>query len=117
MLHNETIYPDPFIFNPDRFMKNGKINISVRDPVHACFGFGRRIRPGRYMAFSAVWIAIASLISVFDIEKVVDDDGNAIELTHEYISALVCMPKPFKCLIKLRSKEAEAAIRGTDDHS
>ena len=41
------------------------------------------------MAFSAVWIAIASLIYVFDFEKAVDEDGNIIEPTHEYISALV----------------------------
>ena len=42
MLHNEEVYPDPFMFNPDRFMKDGKIDKSVRDPAHACFGFGRR---------------------------------------------------------------------------
>lgn len=41
------------------------------------------------MAFSAVWIAIASLIYVFDFEKGVDEDGNIMEPTHEYISALV----------------------------
>lgn len=42
MLHNEDVYPDPFEFNPDRFMKDGKFNKSVRDPSHACWGFGRR---------------------------------------------------------------------------
>ena len=89
MLHNEEVYPDPFKFNPDRFMKDGKFNKEVRDPSHACWGFGRRICPGRYMAFSAVWIAIASLLTVFDIKKAVDEDGNVIEPSHEYLSALV----------------------------
>ena len=43
MLHNETIYPDPFLFKPERFMKDGKINnAEIRDPAHAAFGFGRR---------------------------------------------------------------------------
>jgi hypothetical protein len=42
MLHDQTIYPDPFTFNPDRFMKNGHLNPDVRDPGHATFGFGRR---------------------------------------------------------------------------
>lgn len=48
MLHNESVYPDPFTFNPDRFMKDGKLNPAVRDPDHAAFGFGRRylIFPG-----------------------------------------------------------------------
>ena len=42
MLHNEVVYPDPFSFKPERFMKDGKINTDVRDPAHAAFGFGRR---------------------------------------------------------------------------
>jgi hypothetical protein len=41
------------------------------------------------MAFSAMWIAIASFIYVFDIEKAVDESGKPIELEHEYDSALV----------------------------
>jgi cytochrome P450 len=42
MLHNEAIYPEPFEFNPDRFMKDGKLNPDIRNPGHATFGFGRR---------------------------------------------------------------------------
>jgi cytochrome P450 len=42
MLHDEAIYPEPFEFNPDRFMKDGKLNPDIRDPGHAVFGFGRR---------------------------------------------------------------------------
>lgn len=42
MLHNEEVYPDSDTFNPDRFMKDGKLDKSVRDPGHACWGFGRR---------------------------------------------------------------------------
>jgi hypothetical protein len=41
------------------------------------------------MAFSAVWIPVASLLATFDIEKAMDENGNAIEPTHEYISGLV----------------------------
>jgi len=112
MLHNEDVYPDPFTFNPDRFIgENGNIDKSIRDPAHACWGFGRRICPGRYMAFSAVWIAVASLLATFDIEKAMDKNGNKIEPNHEYLSALVTIPKPYKCSIKPRSKEAEALIR------
>ncbi|KAG6875967.1 hypothetical protein C0992_001649 [Termitomyces sp. T32_za158] len=41
ILHDETIYPNPDMFNPDRFMKDGKLNPEIRDPS-VVFGFGRR---------------------------------------------------------------------------
>ncbi|KXN82774.1 O-methylsterigmatocystin oxidoreductase [Leucoagaricus sp. SymC.cos] len=112
MLHDEDVYPDPFTFKPERFLtKDGKIDKSVRDPRHACFGFGRRVCPGRYMAFSAVWIALASILYCFDIKKAKDEEGNTIELNHEYLSALVIFPKPFKCSIKPRSERHERIIK------
>ena len=42
MLHNEADYPDPTSFNPERYLKNGQLNPSVRDPTLIEFGFGRR---------------------------------------------------------------------------
>ncbi|KAF4616649.1 hypothetical protein D9613_008323 [Agrocybe pediades] len=112
MLHNADVYPDPFTFNPERFLnEDGTLNKSVRDPGHACWGFGRRICPGRYMAFSEIWIAIASLLAVYDIKKAVDEHGRVIEPTHEYVTGLVYAPKPYRCSITPRSKEAEALIR------
>ncbi|KAF8068006.1 hypothetical protein FPV67DRAFT_1449579 [Lyophyllum atratum] len=60
------------------------------DPAHAAFGFGRRICPGRYMAFSALCIAIASIIATFDITKAVDENGVIIEPSYEYQTGLVC---------------------------
>ena len=37
-----TIYPDPETFNPDRFLKDGKIDPSVFNPEDRIFGAGRR---------------------------------------------------------------------------
>ena len=42
MMHDEDMYPDPFTFNPERFLKDGKLNPAVRDPRNIGFGFGRR---------------------------------------------------------------------------
>ena len=42
MLNDERDYPEPHIFKPERFLKNGKIDSSVRDPFDIGFGFGRR---------------------------------------------------------------------------
>ncbi|TFK25339.1 cytochrome P450 [Coprinopsis marcescibilis] len=112
MLHDEKVYPEPFRFNPDRFMKDGKLDFKTqRDPNHACFGFGRRICPARYMAFSAVWLAIASILYVFELEKVKDEDGNDIEPLEEYFSKLVILVKPFQYTIKPRSKEKADLIK------
>ncbi|KAJ2911405.1 hypothetical protein MD484_g9007, partial [Candolleomyces efflorescens] len=103
MLHDETVYSDPFTFNPDRFInpESGQVDFkSAPDPSMACWGFGRRVCPGRHVALTAIWLAIASLASVFDFEKakekvkVVGEDGvereeeKTIELTHDYISTL-----------------------------
>lgn len=42
ILHDEAVYPDPFKFNPERFLKDGQLDPSVPDPA-AAFGFGRRV--------------------------------------------------------------------------
>ncbi|KAK0440601.1 cytochrome P450 [Armillaria borealis] len=113
MLHDETAYPEPHSFMPERFMKEGKLNPDIRDPGTVLFGFGRRICPARYMAYSSIWIAIASMLAVFDITKAVDEFGNIIEPTYAYASALACVPLPFKCSVKPRSTIVEASIRAT----
>lgn len=45
MLYDEEMYPNPTSFNPDRFLKDGKLNPEVRDPTLMAFGFGRRSVP------------------------------------------------------------------------
>jgi hypothetical protein len=41
------------------------------------------------MAFSTIWMAVASLIAAFDITKAVDENGKVIEPSQELVSALV----------------------------
>ncbi|KAF5324094.1 hypothetical protein D9619_011206 [Psilocybe cf. subviscida] len=111
MLHREDVYPDPFQFNPDRFMKDGKLDPSVRDPGHACWGFGRRVCQGRHFAFASIWIAIASLVACFDIEKDRDDEGHVIEPVDEIISGITCIPVEFRSWLKPRSLFVEEVIK------
>jgi len=42
MLNDERDYPEPREFRPERFLRNGKLDHSVRDPMDIAFGFGRR---------------------------------------------------------------------------
>jgi cytochrome P450 len=51
------------------------------DPVlSSAFGFGRRICPGRFFADTTLFIVIASLLSVFKIEK----DGDRGDKLSDY---------------------------------
>ncbi|KAJ7153311.1 cytochrome P450 [Mycena filopes] len=112
ILHDEAVYPNPYVFNPERFLLDGKPNPQVPDP-EAAFGFGRRHCPGRHMAHASLWIAIASVLASFDITKALDEDGGEIEPSYEFDSGFINAPLPFKCSIRPRSKEAETLVRGT----
>lgn len=42
-MYNEEYYPNPSVFNPDRFMRDGKLSHEgIPDPRTIIFGFGRR---------------------------------------------------------------------------
>ena len=41
-MHDPEVFNDSMIFQPERYLKDGKLNPDVRDPDSAVFGFGRR---------------------------------------------------------------------------
>ena len=42
VLQDEFTYPDPRTYNPERYLKEGKLDSLVKDPEETIFGFGRR---------------------------------------------------------------------------
>ncbi|EIN06162.1 cytochrome P450 [Punctularia strigosozonata HHB-11173 SS5] len=64
-------YPgDPGVFRPSRFLDaSGQMDSSVLDPAEFIFGFGRRICPGRYLAYDSMWTMMASILATFKISK------------------------------------------------
>lgn len=93
ILHDSTTYLNPEAFVPGRFLRSHadamqeldlELDPNVPDPTIAAFGFGRRICPGRHMAYESLWIAIASIVATFDITKAVDEHGQAIEPSEDY---------------------------------
>ena len=109
MLHNDESYPDPMAFNPDRFSEASTEKGINKLPLCA-FGFGRRICPGRWMALDSIWLAIASILCVYDIQKVLDENGKPVVPQAAYTSALLSRPLPFQCRFIFRSEAARKLI-------
>ncbi|EKM54974.1 uncharacterized protein PHACADRAFT_142793 [Phanerochaete carnosa HHB-10118-sp] len=118
ILHDPEAYPGPEAFNPRRFLRacpgagsgDVKLDPMVRDPALAAFGFGRRICPGRHMAYESIWLAIASVIAVFDVTKAVDAHGKVVEPSGEYTDGFLSAPKPFRCKLSPRSRAYAALV-------
>lgn len=84
MAHDDAVYPDPFMFKPERFMGPNP----NPDPTFI-FGFGRRICPGRFLAQESLFIDVASLLATFNIKPFVNDDGTLEGLRNEHTSEFV----------------------------
>ena len=57
--------------------------------VDAIFGFGRRICLGRAFAEASVWLLMANIIATMNIEKSMDEMGQPITPSAEYIGSFV----------------------------
>ncbi|KAA1476022.1 cytochrome P450 [Dentipellis sp. KUC8613] len=108
--HDPEKYEDPASFKPERFLQDdGSLN---DDDVPMVYGFGRRVCPGKSIADSSLWVAVASLLAVFDLNFAKDDDGNDISVEDAVTDGLTSRPQPFECSIVPRDSTAEALIKG-----
>ncbi|KAF9485046.1 cytochrome P450 [Pholiota conissans] len=109
MTRDSEKYKDPEVFNPDRFFdENGELN---SDDVGYAFGFGRRICPGRHLGSASVWLAMATILSTFDIGKNKDSLGKELPLDVKYTErGLISYPLPFECSITPRSDKVKDLI-------
>ncbi|TBU63498.1 cytochrome P450 [Dichomitus squalens] len=131
-LHDPEAYQDPEDFRPERFIRDGKLDPSVRDPSAFAFGFGRRrvVCPGRHFAEAALFINIASVLHVFDIGPPLDGAGKPIKIQYKMTNGFLSYastsesyvgmansprydryPEDCRCSIVPRSAQAERLIR------
>ncbi|KAF8917175.1 cytochrome P450 [Mucidula mucida] len=95
MMYDESVYPNPGVFDPERFMG---AHSAPHPTSTGAFGFGRRICPGRFLALSSAYTAIASLLWAFSIDKSIDENGEEIVPDDEdYHNGVIAHPAPFKC--------------------
>lgn len=72
MALNPGVYARPDEFDPDRYARGEPYPVGN-------FGFGRRKCPGNHLANASVYIFLATMLAVFELEKVVDEDGKVLE--------------------------------------
>ena len=109
-MHDRKAFNNPQEFQPERFLKDGKLNPDVRDPECAAFGFGRRsvnaiydspsyyalitnsstsICPGRHLSDNSLYSIVSCVLAVYDIKPPVDDQGNTLKLKPEFTTGLM----------------------------
>ncbi|KAF8216142.1 cytochrome P450 [Mycena galopus ATCC 62051] len=108
MLHDPETYPDPLRFLPERFASENRRNglNQIPDPA---FGFGRRLCPGKFLAFDTLWIVVATILAVYQVSKEADKEPFA-----EFTPHLLSHPMPFACTILPRSPAARQLIVETE---
>ncbi|PFH51601.1 hypothetical protein AMATHDRAFT_142046 [Amanita thiersii Skay4041] len=115
IMHDESIYADPYMFKPERFLEPvDEAIMRRRNPRNYVFGFGRRICPGKNLVESSIWLVIASMIATLDIKKAVDEQGNVIEPEVKFENPIFRIPNPFVCDIRPRSEKALRLIRQSE---
>ena len=83
------VYPDPETFNPERWLKDGRLNPDVRDSETIAFGYGRRICPGRYFATSSLFIIVSTVLHTLAIRAPLDESGNPVRLEGKMTSGIL----------------------------
>lgn len=111
ILHNPEIYPDPEEFKPERFLNPDG---TVRDDptLSLAFGTGKRICLGRHFVDATIFIVTSSVLSVFDVTKAKDENGDEIPVKTAVIvdRGIVIHPEKFECSILPRDKVAKDLI-------
>ncbi|TFY62291.1 hypothetical protein EVJ58_g3958 [Rhodofomes roseus] len=108
ILHNPALYPDPFEFKPERYLQSKDTGLNP-DPRQFAFGYGRRVCPGRGLAEDSIFIAVASVLALFEISKALNADGTPIEPDPTF-DGFIGHPQPFRARVTPRFPNVERMI-------
>ncbi|PPR00184.1 hypothetical protein CVT24_005082 [Panaeolus cyanescens] len=78
--------------------------------------FAPLVFAGRQLAYTIIiWMFVATVASIFDVEEAEDEDGNKIKPSGKHYSGLIRKPLPFKCKLKPRSEAAKDTLSSMAD--
>ncbi|CAE6486135.1 unnamed protein product [Rhizoctonia solani] len=110
IMHDPTLYLDPYTFNPERYLKERP----ETDPRRFLFGFGRRVCPGQHVANNGAFVMGAAFLSVFNISASEETMKKAESCANEpwkMFKAYGAMePMPFGCTVSVRDKAAASVL-------
>ncbi|RXW18763.1 hypothetical protein EST38_g7088 [Candolleomyces aberdarensis] len=115
VLHDPDVFENPMEFIPERYIKNGNFNDDLINPLDFAFGYGRRICPGRYLAMDMLYLAIASILSMFEILPPKDATGAPVKIELSFGDGAIPVPEPFEVMIRPRSNVTEKVIQSLSE--
>ncbi|XVE85317.1 hypothetical protein DITRI_Ditri17bG0082000 [Diplodiscus trichospermus] len=94
--HDPSIWKDPWIFRPERFVEQEDVSIMGSDLRLAPFGSGRRVCPGKALGLATVQLWLARLLHFFKWLPVAEhvDLSETLRLSLEMKKPLACQVVP-----------------------
>ncbi|KLO09890.1 cytochrome P450 [Schizopora paradoxa] len=110
MAFNPEYFPDPYEFKPERWLGE---KVHGPHPTDFVFGFGRRICPGQDWAEKLLFIVVSSMLSVFNIQSSVGEDGKPIPPNENYSLGFLRQLGSSQCKITPRSLKAASLLENS----
>ena len=114
MAYDPDYYHNAMEFEPERFLKCGRIEQNPGyDPHQFIFGFGRRTCPGQHLVSANLSLGIARVLAVFNITNAVRD-GKKFLISPEFSPGVISRPSLFQQSIQVRNAECKRLVEAVD---
>ncbi|KAL0961325.1 hypothetical protein HGRIS_006283 [Hohenbuehelia grisea] len=110
LCHDPVVFENPNDFIPERYLT---AEGTITDDRITAFGFGRRACVGRALAHETLWLAIATMLSVFRFAKAKREEGEEVDVDGSFTDSLIIHPQPFRCSITPRTEEHRKLVMNT----